>query len=145
MYSIQIMSENTLTNTSLRRTARLKRTSRVHLPFFIPISLLSITRTSLSQKEVTVHVPYMVLYFKGKGLLGRIFNFGLLQSDPQYWKIVFSCLMERPSQFYQSWLNLTIVGNQTWNFSRQYVTRHQLVRELKGIQSFRTRTVVDIR
>lgn len=101
------MSENTLTNTSLRRTARLKRTSRVHLPFFIPISLLSITRTSLSQKEVTVHVPYMVLYFKGKGLLERIFNFGLLQSDPQYWKIVFSCLMERPSQFYQSWLNLT--------------------------------------
>ena len=102
------MSENTLTNTSLRRTARLKRTPRVHLPFFIPISLLSITRTSLSQKEVTVHVPYMVLYFKGKGLLGRIFNFGLLQSDPQlYWKIVFSCLMERPSQFYQSWLNLT--------------------------------------
>lgn len=101
------MSENTLTNTSLRRTARLKRTPRVHLPFFIPISLLSITRTSLSQKEVTVHVPYMVLYFKGKGLLERIFNFGLLQSDPQYWKIVFSCLMERPSQFYQSWLNLT--------------------------------------
>lgn len=62
--------------------ARLKRTPRVHLPFFIPISLLSITRTSLSHKEVTVHVPQMVLYFKGKELLGRIFNSGLLQSDP---------------------------------------------------------------
>ena len=77
------MSETTLTNTSLRQTKpRLKRTPRVHLPFFIPISLLSITRTSLSHKEVTVHVPQMVLYFKGKELLGRIFNFGLLQSDP---------------------------------------------------------------
>lgn len=77
------MSENTLTNTSLRRTRpRLKRTPMVHLAFFIPISLLSITRTSLSHKEVTVHVPQMVLYFKGKELLGRIFNSGLLQSDP---------------------------------------------------------------
>ena len=77
------MSETTLTNTSLRQTKpRLKRTPRVHLPFFIPISLLSITRTSLSHKEVTIHVPQMVLYFKGKELLGRIFNFGLLQSDP---------------------------------------------------------------
>ena len=35
------MSEITLTNTSLRQTKpRLKRTPRVHLPFFIPISLL---------------------------------------------------------------------------------------------------------
>ena len=77
------MSGTTLTNTSLRQTKpRLKRTPRVHLPFFIPISLLSITRTSLSHKEVTVLVPQMVLYFKGKELLGRIFNFGLLQSDP---------------------------------------------------------------
>lgn len=77
------MSGTTLTNTSLRQTKpRLKRTPRVHLPFFIPISLLSITRTSLSHKEVTVHVPQMVLYFKGKELLGRIFNSGLLQSDP---------------------------------------------------------------
>ena len=78
------MSGTTLTNTSLRRTRPwLKRTTpRVHLPFFIAISLLSITRTSLSHKEVTVHVPQMVLYFKGKELLGRIFNFGLLQSDP---------------------------------------------------------------
>ena len=77
------MSGTTLTNTSLRQTKpRLKRTPRVHLPFFIPISLLSITRTSLSHKEVTVLVPEMVLYFKGKELLGRIFNFGLLQSDP---------------------------------------------------------------
>ena len=77
------MSGSTLTNTSLRQTKpRLKRTPRVHLPFFIPISLLSKTRTSLSHKEVTVHVPQMVLYFKGKELLGRIFNSGLLQSDP---------------------------------------------------------------
>ena len=77
------MSGTTLTNTSLRQTKpRLKRTPRVHLPFFIPINLLSITRTSLSHKEVTVHVPQMVLYFKGKELLGRIFNSGLLQSDP---------------------------------------------------------------
>ena len=77
------MSGTTLTNTSLRQTKpRLKRTPKVHLPFFIPISLLSITRTSLSHKEVTVHVPQMVLYFKGKELLGRIFNSGLLQSDP---------------------------------------------------------------
>ena len=61
------MSGTTLTNTSLRQTKpRLKRTPRVHLPFFIPISLLSITRTSLSHKEVTVHVPQMVLYLKAK-------------------------------------------------------------------------------
>lgn len=77
------MSGTTLTNTSLRQTKpRLKSTPRVHLPFFIPINLLSITRTSLSHKEVTVHVPQMFLYFKGKELLGRIFNSGLLQSDP---------------------------------------------------------------
>ena len=80
---LDTLSGTTLTNTSLRQTKpRLKRTPRVHLPFFIPISLLSITRTSLSHKEVTVLVPEMVLYFKGKELLGRIFNFGLLQSDP---------------------------------------------------------------
>lgn len=76
------MSENTLTNTSLRRTPRLKRSPWVHLPPFIPISLLSITRISLPQKEVTVHVPQMVLYFKGKELLGKIFSSALLQSDP---------------------------------------------------------------